>query len=120
MSMKGNNIDESVLRRVDEGDINAITQEQVQCLLNIYPKEAEIKLLVTKLDALGLKSFKSALDCKELQCGWMEQFMLRMLESHTDLKQKAEIILEIQQVGSKLGELKSRINCWHFVQKELC
>lgn len=58
MSMKGNKIDESILQRINDGDVQAVQVEQLKCILSIYPKEHEIKTLVARLSDLGLKSFK--------------------------------------------------------------
>lgn len=48
-SMLRNQIDLSLLDQIDEGNMEAVSPEQLSCLLSIYPREAEIKLLVSKL-----------------------------------------------------------------------
>ena len=38
--------------------------------------------------------------------------MLKMLSFPTDLKQKADVMLKINEFAPKVNELISRINCW--------
>ena len=61
--------------------------------------------MVARLADLGLKSFKQALASTNLQCGWMELFIIKMLECHTDIKTKTEVMIEIIETDSKAEEL---------------
>ena len=72
--------------------------DQLQCLLSIYPRESEIKMMVAKLQEAGLPSFSLGLQAiakDQLKCGKIEHFMMKLLSYTTDLKSKAQLMLRI-------------------------
>jgi hypothetical protein len=44
--LRGNRINEGVLRLIDDGDIQKVSPEQLQSLISIYPSEKELESLV--------------------------------------------------------------------------
>ena len=59
--MLRNKIDKETLYKIDSGSLD-VNFELLHCILSIYPKESEVKLLVRKLAELGLDSFSKALE----------------------------------------------------------
>ena len=78
--------------------------------------------MVGKLADMSIRSFKDALakvDSKELQCGKIDNLMLKLLAYPTDLKRKAEIMLMLLEMAPEIEKLISKIEGWSQVYKQL-
>ena len=78
--------------------------------------------MVGKLADMSIRSFTDALakiDSKELQCGKIDHFMLKLLAYPTDLKRKAEIMLMLLEMAPEIEKLISKIEGWSQVYKQL-
>ena len=78
--------------------------------------------MVGKLADMSIRSFTDALakiDSKELQCGKIDNFMLKLLAYPTDLKRKAEIMLMLLEMAPEIEKLISKIEGWSQVYKQL-
>ena len=105
--MLKNNIDNGLLDKIDKG-IFEVTIEQLQCIQAIYPKEQEMKLLVSKLKDAGIGSFNEAVravEQKRLECSQSYLFILKMLQYETDLKEKALQMLTILEMSPIIKQL---------------
>jgi hypothetical protein len=74
------------------------------------------------LSDFGLRSFKQALDsiaAQKIKCASLEHFILNILAYPTDLKRKAQILINILEIVPMTNELISRINCWKIVYEDL-
>lgn len=66
-----NKIDDSFFESVNRGDLDAVTTDSLGCFLSTYPKENEIKTLVSKLADFGYRSFIDAyhaIESGDLKC----------------------------------------------------
>ncbi len=111
-----------MLDQVDSGSMDSLSIDQLNCLLSIYPRESEIKLMVNKLQEAGLTSFSSGLEAiakEQLKCGKIEHLMMKLLAYPTDLKCKAQLMLKIQEYAPRVNDLLARITCWKNVLESL-
>ena len=100
------NIGPFLYRKIDTGDVNSLTIEQLQFFLNIYPREEEINSLKKNIKDLGVQSFADALT--QLECGKVEEFMLHLLIQRSDLKRKAEVLCFIIELSPSIKKLIER------------
>lgn len=61
----------------------------------------------------------SAVQEGRLKCGAMELFILKLLAYPTDIKQKADVMIQILDFGNKINVIISRINSWKLVYEQL-
>jgi len=106
-SMLKNKIDHELLDKIDLGVLE-VTIDQLQCINAIYPKEQEMKLLVSKLKDAGIGSFNDAVravEQKRLECSQSYLLILKMLQYETNLKEKALQMLTILEMSSIIEQL---------------
>ena len=74
--------------------------------------------MVGKLADMSIRKFTDALakiESKELQCGKIDHFMLKLLAYPTDLKRKAEIMLMLLEMAPEIEKLISKIEGWSLI-----
>ena len=107
---------------IRRGDLQNVNMDSLHCFLSIYPKENEIKCLKGKLADNGIGSFEAAqiaFSEGKLKCGKIEQFMIQLLSQTEDLRLKAQTMIEIEEMGPKINEIMTRVQCWKFVNQRI-
>jgi hypothetical protein len=103
MAVLRNKIGPDFFNLVDKGLIRELDLVSLQQFVSLYPKEQEIDMLKNQMSKLGITEFEKAL--KSVPCGQVETFMLSVLSYETDLKLKAEVLLQIMEMGPKINTL---------------
>ena len=111
------NIDDSLLDKIERGEMKSLNSDVIEVILNIYPKPEDIVILIEAMAKLGVEDIESALTY--LNYGKVEGFMLDLLVNRPTLKRKAEVIHAIQQVGPAYITLLERFQQWEFVKEGL-
>ena len=103
MAVLRNKIGPDFFNLVDKGLIRELDLVSLQQFVSLYPKEQEIDMLKNQMSKLGITEFGKALE--SVPCGQVETFMLSVLSYETDLKLKAEVLLQIMEMGPKINTL---------------
>lgn len=107
MSILRNKIGAEFFAKIDKGLIRELDVQGLHQFVSMYPKETEVDHLKARMAKLGISTFSETMD--SVPCGQVERFMLTVLSHESDLKHRAEILIQIMEMGPRINKLLQQI-----------